>query len=224
MVRLQLLVFGLLAACSCGKKHRSPPAPKGEASKAEAPSATQGEDVRVWVSSSGDGRTALRQDPAGDTCHAECTTGEGTKVWEGVAPCLGVKSERRFVAPDCERVVVINPAPSRDGDWSATEVMRVYTRNRLDHSVSGSSLMAEKDVGPSRSWLKGSADAPGQEPRYSANGRAVEFETADGRSHSVALVVETTAVAEATAIDATQAKVTASKHATKPHRKGKRHR
>ena len=237
MVRFQLLVLALFAACSCGKKSPPRPAAKVEAAKkTEVPSATDAGDDRAWVSYSGDGKTVLRQDPVGDKCHAECTTGEGKRVWEGVAPCLGVSHERRFVTADCERVVVLNPAPSREDVWSATEVMRVYTRNQLHHSVSGSSVIAEMHVGPSRSWLKGSVGVPGQEARYSSDGRSIELETVDGRSRSISLVREPTAVAEAAVTTqssvttqvttATHAKVTAASRAIsgpKRHRRGKKH-
>ena len=192
-MRLSFPFLLLTLAWSCDKKPRpAPPPPSDQPPVAidTPPAPSTDEDERAWVSYAGDGKTTLRQKSVGGQCYSECTTGDGKRVWEGVSPCLAEKFERRFVSVDCERVVVFNPAPNRGRAWSTTEVMRVYAKNRLDYSVSGSTVLPEKYMATSRSWLKGCLGIPGNEPRYAADALSVEYETVDGKSGAVPLVVE----------------------------------
>lgn len=201
LMRMNVLLFVLLSSASCSNK--STPQPVAVApTPAPAPAPTAAtkppdpepdagvreDDPKAWQSYSADGKATLRQKSVGGDCYSECTLGDGTRVFEGVAPCFSAKHERHFVSLDCERVVVIVPAPDRGKDWSATEVMRVYARNQLEYSVPGSAVIPEKFIKTSTSWVKGCFGVPGNEPRYSADGLSVEYETVEGKKGSVPLV------------------------------------
>jgi hypothetical protein len=154
---------------------------------ADAGAEADGEDARAWVSYSPDGKAMLRQKSVGGQCYSECRLGDGALAWEGVAPCLAEKHERHFVANDCERVVVLIPAPNRGKPWSATEVMRVYARNRLEYAVPASTVVSEQRMRSATSWLKGCYGVPGAEPGYAPDGTAVVYETIEGHDGSVPL-------------------------------------
>jgi hypothetical protein len=188
---MRLLQVLLLTALGAACKPAPAPAPAAPPPLAQAeldggPSADE-EDPRAWVSHSADGKATLRQKSVGGLCYAECRLGEGALAWEGVAPCLAEKYERHFFSNDCERVVVLTPAPDRGKAWSSTVVMRVYARNQLEYSVSGSTVVSEQRMRTSTSWLAGCYGAPGAEPRYAPDGASVVYETVEGRAGSIPL-------------------------------------
>ena len=200
----------LLTACSDppAKAPAPPPAPPAPPVAAAAPApevpgdadAGTNDDPRAWVTSSADGRSTLRQKSVGGECYAECRLGDGTQLWEGVGACMAARHERRFLANDCERVVVIIPAPDRGKSWASTEVMRVYARNKLEYAVQGLSVIPEKFMVTSTSWLKGCYGVPGEAPRYAADGLSVEYETIQGKAGSVPLVAPPKPAAPAPAV------------------------
>jgi hypothetical protein len=190
LMRRSVVLWLMVSLTSCSNKPGAPPEVLAvPAPTSPAPDAgVLDDDPKAWQSYSADGKATLRQRSVGGDCYSECTLGDGTRVFEGIGPCFSAKHERHFVSLDCERVVIIIPAPDRGKAWSTTEVMRVYARNQLDYSVPGSAVIAEKFTKTSTSWLKGCFGVPGDEPRYSADGLSVEYETVEGKKGSVPLV------------------------------------
>jgi hypothetical protein len=144
-----------------------------------------------WTSYSADGKATLRQAFSGGGCTVTCTTGDGAVAWTSER-CLAHRGERRFVSADCERAVVLIPAPLKGGRWDQTEVMRVYTHGKLEYAVTGVAVIPEAAVKTSPSWLKGCFGVSGAEPHYAADGRSVDYEMVDGKPGSVPLVAEKT--------------------------------
>lgn len=142
-----------------------------------------------WVIHSGDGSATLRQKPAAPgKCYLSCNLGDASEAWHATGECIGEKSERKFLANDCQRTVVMIPAPPRGKNWRQVVVMRVYKKDKLDYPVMGvAALPDEKLMKSSTSWLKGCYGNPGEPPRYSADGKSVDYDTIDGKTHSVPL-------------------------------------
>jgi type II secretory pathway pseudopilin PulG len=148
------------------------------------------EDENSWVSYSNDGKTTLRQRASVGQCTVECQVEGSEPAWTTNGACLSVKGERRYVAPDCQRTVVLVPAPDRGKSWAQTTVMRVYAGGKLEYAVSGVTVLPEKYMQRSPSWLQGCFGVPGDEPHYSEDGRAVEYTTVDGKPGRVSLFGE----------------------------------
>ncbi len=144
----------------------------------------------MWVSHSGDGSATLRQKPgAPGNCFLECTLGSGETAWKAMAPCMAEKSDRRFVANDCSRTVVMIPAPPRSQKWRQAQVMRVYKKDKLDYPVVGiAALPDERLMKGSASWLRGCYGVLGDAPHYSSDGNAVEYDSIDNQHRSVPLI------------------------------------
>ncbi|MBL8949710.1 MAG: hypothetical protein JNK82_02965 [Myxococcaceae bacterium] len=200
-----LIGVSLFALCGAGCKEGRPPPPPPSVPadtpkppepvappRAEVPVEDPDESPLAWTIYSADGKSTLKQKPAGPgKCYAVCTGPDGNEVWSATAECLGQKSDRKFFANDCVRTVVMMPAPDRAKQWRQAEVMRVYKREKLDYRVMGVAAMPdEKLIKGSKSWLKGCYGVPGEPPRYSADGAAVEYERIDGKSGRVPLVRE----------------------------------
>jgi hypothetical protein len=144
------------------------------------PPPVEDDDDRSWQTYAFDGRTGLRETAAGERCLLTCTGEDGARLWEAMAPCQARKGERRFLAPDGERLVVLVAAPVRGKAWRATEVMRVYQRGELAYRVMGAAVLPERAMRSSISWLQGCFGAPGEPPRYAGDGLAVEYTTIAG--------------------------------------------
>jgi hypothetical protein len=144
----------------------------------------------AWVIHSGDGKATLRQKPSTpDRCYLECTSGDGSVAWKANAACLAEKADWKFMAPDCTRTVVLIPAPPRGKPWRASQVMRVYKKEKLDYQVMGIAVLKdEKLMKASPTWVKGCYGVPGDPPRYSADGLAIEYESIDGKRQTVPLI------------------------------------
>ena len=100
--------------------------------------------------------------------------GENELMTRHTAECLAEKSDRKFLANDCIRTVVMIPAPDRAKAWRQVQVMRVYKKEKLDYPVVGiAALPDEKLIKGSKSWLKGCYGVPGDPPHYNADGSAV---------------------------------------------------
>lgn len=202
-----LIALSLGVLCGC-KKERPPPPPvsvpaetpkppdpavaqaqRPAAKPAEVPVDDPEESPVAWTIHSGDGKSKLKQKPgAPGKCYLECTAGDGSQAWAATADCFGEKSDRKFLANDCVRTVVMIPAPLRSKSWRQVHVMRVYRKEKLDYPVVGvAALPDEKLIKGSRSWLKGCYGVPGDPPQYSADGSAVDYESIDGKKRSVPL-------------------------------------
>jgi hypothetical protein len=148
-------------------------------------SRTASAEDESWTSYSADGKTTLRQ----TVSDGGCTKADGSVAWTADR-CLAHRGERRFIAADCERAVVLIPAPLKGKRWDETQVMRVYARGKLEYAVPAVAVIAEAAMKTSPSWLKGCFGVPGAEPHYSADGLSVEYEVIDGKPGSVPLVAE----------------------------------
>lgn len=172
-------------------KPRAEPKSGGASNGKPAPVAEDGPGGDdAWTSYSNDGNTTLRQTSVNGQCSTECRLATGEVAWAKDGICIAKKGERRFVSPDCQRVVVLIPAPNRGRDWAQTKVMRVYSKGKLDYEVSGAAMLAEKYMRSSTSWLQGCYGAPGTEPQYSDDGLSVEYTMIDGHAGKVSLVAE----------------------------------
>ena len=198
-----------------------PPPPKPGTPEIPEPPPT---DPRDWVSYSADGKTELRQKPDGDKCHLVCTQAEGKVAFDVVGPCMAEKFERRFLSADCVRTVVLIASPNRGKDWSKTVVMRVYSKATLDYSVSGSTVIDEKYMRSSPTWVQGCYGAAGQEPHYSSDGLRLEYTMMDGKPGHVDLVAtdEPAAGADDEAQKPAPVKPVAKKKPVAPAKKKKR--
>jgi hypothetical protein len=148
-----------------------------------------GEGPNAWVIHSGDGKATLRQkETAPGKCYLTCTTGDGKEAWKSSGACMAEKAERKFMGKDCQRTIVFIPSPPRGKNWRQAVVMRVYKKEKLDYPVMGiAALPDERLMKGSTSWLKGCYGVDGEPPRYSSDGDAVEYDSIDGKSHSVPL-------------------------------------
>jgi hypothetical protein len=164
--------------------------PQAAVRPAAPPPPAADDDPRAWQTYSFDGRTGLKQTSVGERCLLTCTLPDGARAWEAVGPCQSTRGERRFLAPDCGRLVVLVPAPIRGKAWTATEVMRVYQRDQLAYAVMGVAVLPEKVMRASITWLQGCFGAPGPEPRYSSDGQWVEYTTVEGATGRVSLKAE----------------------------------
>lgn len=203
------VAVALASLCACKKERPPPPppsvpvetpkppdpatvAPDAGAARAEVAVDDPDESPLAWSIYSGDGKSKLKQKPgAPGKCWLECTGADGASVWSATGACFGEKSDRKFLANDCVRTVVMIPAPLRSKSWRQAEVMRVYKKDKLDYPVVGIAAMKdEKLMKGSRSWLKGCYGLPGDPPQYSSDGSAVEYESIDGKKSSVPLVAK----------------------------------
>ncbi|GMU59529.1 MAG: hypothetical protein AMXMBFR34_12920 [Myxococcaceae bacterium] len=189
-VRHVLLVV-LAGAAGGGCRVPAPPAPVVDAGAPEEAAADTAapapDDKYEWQTPTADRTALLRSKSMGGRCYLACTQGEA-RLWEGTGPCLVEKSDRRFVGPGCERTVAFIAAPQRGRPWSQTELMRVLRREALDYVVPGVALLPEEALKTSISWLQGCYAQPGQPPRYSASGTAVEYDMVNGESGTVELI------------------------------------
>lgn len=197
-LKRSFIVLAFVSFFACEKERPPPPPPPpssvpAETPKpAEAPPAEDDEGPFAWVIHSADGKSTLRQKPAGPgRCALECTDADDKRVWASTTDCFGEKSDRKFLANDCVRTVVMIPAPLRTQAWRVAQVMRVYKKEKLDYPVVGiAALPDEKLSKTSPSWLKGCYGVAGDPPAYSADGSAVEYESIDGKKQRVPLVAE----------------------------------
>ncbi len=123
-------------------------------------------------------------------CKVSCAVGEEEK-WSGNT-CLAKKLDLRFVSNDCEKLVVMHQLPVQEKVWQATALIHIYRRGAPEYEVAAGGVWKSpkslKRTGSSFYWIAGALDQPGQAPRYSEDGTAVEFETLDGRRQRVSLL------------------------------------
>ncbi len=141
-----------------------------------------------WTTSSANGRAVLRQTPQpGKKCQWLCTVGDETS-WSATGPCIGVLGDFRFVSADCQRTVVVYPIKPNSAQWQTRTVATVRNRGTKGWDVGLVTVMkSDKNLSISPSWLQGVAGAPGEPPRYNAEGTAVVFEAVDGTHSEIPL-------------------------------------
>ena len=148
-----------------------------------------------WEIRSADESSTLKESflKSSSKCSLECRVG-ATIAWSATTDCLGEKADRKFVSKDCRRTVVMIPAPPRGQMWRRVQVMRIYNRGELDYAVVGAAAMPDEvRLRAYRSWLKGCYEVPGEPPRYSADGNAVEYETIDDKKSQISLIADASA-------------------------------
>ncbi len=152
--------------------------------------ASPGGDGLDWTVSSADGSAVLRQTPEpGKKCQFVCTIGE-TTVWSAAGPCFGKAGDFRFVSADCERSVVVF-AIKPGATWQTRTVATVHNRATKGWDVGLVTVMkSDKNLSTSPSWLRGVAGAPGEPPRYNAEGTSVSFEAVDGTHSEISLLAK----------------------------------
>jgi hypothetical protein len=106
------LTLALLAAVSCRKPVTAAEPPPAAAPEVAAVPVPPGMELLFWstVAEAGGPLVQLRQTAtARDRCHAEVTVG-GEPRWS-VEACVGTRLQLRFLSPDGERALVLEPAP-----------------------------------------------------------------------------------------------------------------
>jgi hypothetical protein len=141
-------------------------------------------DAFKWETGSASGQSVLsqRKVPSG-LCQLTCRRGDAD-LWNSTA-CISTRVDFRFIAEDCERLVVIHAVPERSNMWQHAQVAHVYKRGgKLDYAVVAGAVVkgkdAERNMNASVRWLRG-------EPAYSADGSQVSFTSIDGRAQQIPL-------------------------------------
>ncbi|ATB31792.1 hypothetical protein [Melittangium boletus] len=165
-------------------------APRAEAPDAASPEALE----RTWSIRSADGHAEVRQHPLDEgkarRCQSTSTviSPEDARqvVWEW-RTCIATREQFKFVSRDGRRVLVIDPRPALlQRDWLGVEVAALYEhgvriRVMKAESVGGTPRVVREPL-PHLLWLAGLEGPPGNAPRYSSDGDAVEFQALDGRA------------------------------------------
>lgn len=145
----------------------------------------------TWSARSADGNAVVQQTALRD---GKCTsTSTWSSPWDDRKvmwkwdTCIATREQLKFVSPDGKRVLVLEPVPASlhtKGDWRDLEVATLYEHGvRVRGAKAGALLRAPIEVRePSLRiiWVKGHGGFPGDPPRYTSDGKAVELETVDG--------------------------------------------
>ncbi|MCY1080542.1 hypothetical protein [Archangium lansingense] len=194
-----------------GAQPASPNAP-GEAQPSDAqPSETQPFDAQpseaqaspadeipeqTWTARSADGNAEVQQTALRNGKSTRCTS---TSTWSSPRDerkvmwkwdtCIATREQLKFVSPDGKRVLVIDPSPASlrtKGDWRDAEVATLYEHGvRVKGAKAGALLDSPIEVREPALriiWVTGHGGFPGAPPRYTSDGKAVEFETVDGHT------------------------------------------
>lgn len=169
----------------------------GEAPPTEAPPSSAEElPEHTWSARSADGNAEVQQTALRDGKAPRCTsTSTWSSPWDDRKvvwkwdTCIATREHLQFVSPDGKRVLVIDPLPASlqaKTRWQDMEVATLYEHGvRVKGAKAGALLRAPIEVRePSLRilWVKGHGGFPGAPPRYSSDGRAVEFDTVDGHA------------------------------------------
>lgn len=172
-----------------GPQPEAPEAP-GEPQAAEVPP-TAGDPIPdlTWSARSADGRAEIQQTGLRDAKGARCTStstvtqpGEEPSVMWRWNTCIATTAQLRFVSPDGKRVLVIDPHPaSYKGPWKDVEVATLHEHGVRIAGAKAEALVTRpielREPSLRLAWVK-----EGAAPRYTSDGKAVEFETVDGHA------------------------------------------
>lgn len=160
----------------------------------QQPSAAEALPEQTWSARSADGHAEVRQTAHRKGTALRCTTtstvsppgDEPSVVWEWNT-CIATREQLKFISPDGKRVLVLEPLPaSPQGNWRDVEVAALYEHGVRMKGVKAGALVnapiQAREPFPHFVWVKGQAGLEGVPPRYTSDGKAVEFETVDGRS------------------------------------------
>lgn len=127
----------------------------------------------LWTTTSASGQARLEQRKAAEACSLVCVIGGAAPAWTAEG-CVASSTDLRFVAEDCRTAVVMYPTPD-ELEKGRLVLMRVFHNGVLAGAVNDDDLKVAETAGRGR-WLGGVNDELGNKPRYSADGRAVEFQ------------------------------------------------
>ena len=184
----------LFALAGCKKPAAPPPPPPEPEAPPAAPAGPPGPDLRGlnWEVDNFDGTLRIQQRArAKDDCELQCIENATHAARWTVKGCRATTLDLRFVSPDCTRLMVVYTLPSASAFRYAV-LATVWTEEGKAWEVKGGALPIDTQrtiaAGTSFRWLKGVLDAPGERPRYSADGTAVEVESLDGKTHTLPFV------------------------------------
>lgn len=155
-----------------------------------ADAAASVEDL-TWTILSADSAVDLTQTAsAPNACRlAAAREGGKTELWTAEV-CLATVNHLRFVSNDGEKLIVVEPLPTKLGStWHNTPVVLLYKRSALERTATAAEMVRnEKKIRQLTRhfyWLEGALNVPGRPPRYLADGSGVEMEAIDGRNVKV---------------------------------------
>lgn len=143
----------------------------------------------TWSARSADGRAEIQQTGSRDAKGARCTStatvtpqGDDPSVMWRWTTCIATTAQLRFVSPDGKRMLVIDPHPAAyKGPWKDVEVATLYEHGVRLRGAKAEALVTRpielREPSMRLAWVK-----EGATPRYTADGKAVEFETVDGHA------------------------------------------
>jgi hypothetical protein len=166
------------------------PVASGESQAAEPqPSAANTIPDLTWSARSADGRAEIHQTGIREGKDSRCTStstvtpqGDDPSVMWRWTTCIATAAQLRFVSPDGKRVLVIDPHPtSYKGPWKDVEVATIYEHGVRIEGAKAEALVTRpielREPSVRFAWVK-----EGAAPRYTSDGKAVEFETVDGHA------------------------------------------
>ena len=138
-----------------------------------------------WRTESADGRAVLTQRYENGSCSLSCAV-DGKELWSDRRSCEDHTYNAHFVANDCGRWVVFFTDPSVR-TLRYQRFISVFDRTSLAWNVMGGGLL-RGDPPPGLTYpIAGLASNPGAPPRYSSDGRKVEFATVENLAQSIPL-------------------------------------
>lgn len=180
-----LPLFACLALSACARRAAPPPPPPAPAVAPEPPPPAALEDL-FWTSYGQDGAVLLRVQQtarARRSCHVTVLRG-GAELWSADR-CLATRAQMRFLSPDGERLLVLEPDPEVNGPAADVELGVLYGRGRRVRrytvgEVLGGSQGARMEAGKLQ-WLNSELpkEVPGGVRVTLADGRG-EFLFFDG--------------------------------------------
>ncbi len=193
-MRGTLLIAALWGLAGCKKPAPPPPPPSAPEPTPPPAAGPAGPDLRGlnWEVDNFDGSLRIQQRArAKDDCELQCIENATRTAKWTVKGCRGTTLDLRFVSPDCSRLMVVHTLPSASAFRYAV-LATIWSEEGKAYEVKGGALPIETQkiaaAGTSFRWLKGVLDAPGERPRYSADGNAVEVESLDGKTHALPFV------------------------------------
>ncbi|ATB37188.1 hypothetical protein CYFUS_002609 [Cystobacter fuscus] len=145
-----------------------------------------------WTALSADGRAEVRQTRAlgGKGCTTSSTVSTPfarTEVMWKWDTCVATREQLKFVSPDGHRLLVLDSLPGLVGqEWRGLELVTLYEQGlRLKFLRAGTAVRApevRREPFSGLAWVKGTVGLPGTPPKYTDDGKAIEFETVDGRT------------------------------------------
>ena len=149
-------------------------------------------DVFGWSVQSADGSAEVRQGRVSEGQEpARCTTsstvtppnGEPRRVMWKWDTCIATRSQLKFVSPDGQRVLVLDPLPAPVGARGLdAEGVTLYEQGLRVKFLRVGAAVEDLEA---RRWVKGVAGHLGVPPAYSADGSGITFESLAGRAFTL---------------------------------------